>query len=319
MRVLVILACVVFCSGSSSAIAADSYPRGPIKILVGFAAGGPGDVPARYLAQQLGDALGSPVVIENKPGAASMLAVSALLSQPPDGQTLLLCTHYDAINTELYRSAKYKLSDLAPISMISKYYQVLAVADTLPVANMKEFVDYARAHPTELNYGALGPGSPQEIAARLLGKLAGIKMTGIMYRGAAPAVQEMMAGRLDLYFGPPQTIMPLYAAKRVKALGVAGPERMANAPEVPTLTEQELPIVQYGWLGLCAAKGTPTPIISRLNTEVKKVVASAGFRKLIEDTGSIALSTTPAELQNIIYETAKDNGAVIHEFNMQLD
>lgn len=310
---------VLACIGAVTANAADTYPSAPVKILVGFAAGGPGDVPARYLAQKLGDSLGTPFIIENKPGAASMIAVQALLSQPRNGQTLLLCTHYDPINTELYRSVKYKLSDLLPISLISKYYQVLAVSKSMPVETMAEFIAYAKARPTQLNYGALGGGSPQEIAARQLSKLAGISMTGIMYRGAAPAMQEMLAGRLDLYFGPPQTIMPLYEGKQVKVLAVAGPSRLANAPEVPTLTETGLPIIQYGWLGLCAASGTPQPIVDTLNKEVQKIVASPGWRKLIEDTGSIAISTTPAEHKKVIDETAADAGAVIKEYKMQID
>jgi tripartite-type tricarboxylate transporter receptor subunit TctC len=319
IRAVLKAAGVFVCLGALPAHAADPYPSGPVRILVGFAAGGPGDVPARYLAQKLGDALAAPFIIENKPGAASMLAVQALLSQPRDGKTLLLCTHYDAINTELYKSVKYSLSDLMPISLISKYYQVLAVSKSLPVETMKDFVAYAKTRPTELNYGALGGGSPQEIAARQLGKLAGISMTGIMFRGAAPAMQEMLAGRLDLYFGPPQTIMPLYEGKQVKVLAVAGPNRLANAPEVPTLTETGLPIIQYGWLGLCAASGTPQPIVDVLNKEIQTIVASPGWRKLIEDTGSIAISTTPADHQKVIDETAADAGAVIKEYKMQID
>ena len=257
---------------------ADDYPTGPIRLLVGFPAGGAGDVPARFLADKLGNALGKTVYVENKPGAASMLAVAALLAQPHDGYTLLECSHYDAINTRLYKNVKFQLNDFAPISVFSKYYQVVAVSKTLPVGSMKELIAYAKAHPGQLNYGALGPGSTQELAARQLGKLAGIQMTAIMYKGAAPAVQELMAGRIDLFIGPSITVMPLYAAKEVKVLAVSAPNRLATAPEIPTLIESGLPIVESGFLAVCAASGTPQPIVDRLNREIRAIVATDGFR-----------------------------------------
>jgi tripartite-type tricarboxylate transporter receptor subunit TctC len=303
----------------SQPIAASLFPSRPVKILVGFAAGGPADLPARYLAEQLGESLSEPVIVENKPGAASMLAVEALLSQPADGHTLLLCTHYDAINTVLYKSVKYRLDELAPISLLSKYYQVVAVSKKLPVASMTQFIEYAKAHPGQLNYGTLGPGSTQAITAQQLQQLGGIEMTGITYGGAAPAIQELIAGRIDLFVGPPLTVMPQYQAGLVKALGVTAPERMASDPNLPTLTELGLPIVDGGWLGVCTASGVPRPVIDLLNRDLVAIVNADGFRKLIDKTGSIAGSSTPEQLGEIIHDTATARGELIRKFGMQID
>jgi tripartite-type tricarboxylate transporter receptor subunit TctC len=301
------------------AIGADGYPTGPIRFLVGFPAGGPGDVGARFLAAKLGDALGKTVYVENKPGAAGMLGEAALLAQPRDGQTIVECTQYDAINTVLYKSVKFQLADLAPISLISKYYQVVAVPKTLPVDSTKELIAYAKAQPGKLNYGALGPGSTQELGARQLEKLAGIQMTGIMYKGAAPAMQELMAGRLDLFIGPSITVMPLYAAKEIKVLAVAAPARLANAPEVPTLIESGLPLISTGFLAVCAAAATPQPIIERLGREIRAIVATDSYRSFVENSGSIAESSTPDELRSLLEQTKADAGALIDEFKLQID
>lgn len=298
---------------------AQNFPNRPIKILVGFPAGGPADVAARFVTQQLGEALSTSVFVENRPGAASMLAVQTLLQQERDGHTLLLCTHYDPINTVLYKNVKFKLDDFAPVSLLAQYHPMIAIAKALPVDTMKDFVAYAKANPGKLNYGAIGAGSVQEISARQLEKLAGIKMTLINFRGAAPAMQEMVAGRLDLYVGPPSNVMPLYTSNQVKVLAVAAPRRLPNAPEIPTLIESGLSIVQSGWLGICAASGTPRPIVDQVNRELRKIVSTDRFRSLIEKSAQFAESTTPEGLAKIMQETASDAGAVVREFGMQIE
>ena len=163
--------------------AADTYPSRPIRLVVGFGAGGPTDIPARFIADRLGAALGQPVVVENKPAAGGIVATRDVLAQPRDGYTLLLCTHFDATNIAVYRNAGYKLGDIAPISLIAKYYYGLALANAVPADDFKSFVAYAKAHPGEVTYATVGAGSAQEIMARQLEKLTGVTLNRIPFRG----------------------------------------------------------------------------------------------------------------------------------------
>src|SRR3989454_2102021 len=224
-------------AAGAAASAQEIYPARPIRLMVGFGAGGPTDIPARFIAEKLGEALGQRVIVENKPAAAGMIATSDALSQPRDGYTLLLCTHFEPINTALYRNAQFKLSDIAPVSLIAKYYYGLALANAVPAADFDAFVQYAKAHPGEVNYATIGAGSAQEILARQLEKLTGITMNRIPFRTGPQVVQELVAGRVDFYVSPTLAIAPQYEGKLLKVLAVSGPERLKTMPEVPTLKE----------------------------------------------------------------------------------
>jgi tripartite-type tricarboxylate transporter receptor subunit TctC len=252
----------------TTAVAAD-YPSKIIRLVVGFAAGGPTDIPARFVAEKLGERLGQRVLVENKPAAAGMLATREVLSQPKDGYTLLLCTHFEPINTASYRNVGFKLADIAPISLIAKYYYALALSSLSPAHDFTSFVQYAKAHPGEISYAVIGAGSAQEILARQLEKLAAITMNRIPFRGGPQVVQELVAGRVDLYVSPTLAIMPQYQSGQLELLAVSAPTRLPNAPHVPTLKEAGLDYVRFGWLGICAAEGTPQPIIDRLNREMR--------------------------------------------------
>jgi tripartite-type tricarboxylate transporter receptor subunit TctC len=231
---------------------AQPYPDKPLRLVVGFSAGGPTDLPARFLAERLGTALGQRVVVENRPGAAGQIATQDVLSKPRDGYNLLLCTHFEAINLAVYRNAPYKLADLAPITQISRYYYGVIAANDVPAPDWDAFVAYAKKNPGRLNYGMLGKGSAQHILALELSKLAGIEMTGIPYKGGADALNEVIAGRIQVYMSPTLAVIPPYKAGRVRLLAVSSAERLAAAPEIPTLAEKGLPFVRFGWLGVCA-------------------------------------------------------------------
>src|ERR1700749_2579522 len=188
-RVLACLAGPIVAGFIHPALAADTYPNRPIRLIVGFAAGGPTDIPARFIADRLGNALGQPVVVENRPAAGGIVATRDVLAQPRDGYTLLLCTHFDATNTAVYRNAGYKLGDIAPVSLIVKYYYGLALANAIPADDLASFLAYAKAHPGEVTYATVGSGSAQEIIARELGKLSGVTMNRIPFRGGLQIVQ----------------------------------------------------------------------------------------------------------------------------------
>ena len=201
--------------------------------------------------------LGQRVIVENKPAAAGMLATRDVLAQPKDGYNLLLCTHFESINRAVYRNAQFELSDLAPISLISKYYYGLALANAVPATDLAGFIAYAKAHPGAISYGTIGTGSAQEIFARQLERLAGITMNRVPYRGGAQAMQDLLPGRLQFFVSPMLSIIPHANDGTLKILGVSSAERLAAAPNVPTLREQGIDFVRFGWLGICAAAGTP--------------------------------------------------------------
>ena len=303
----------------ASAASAQDFPNKTIRIVVGFPAGGPSDVPARIIAEKL-RVLGQPVIVENKTGAAGMIALNDVLAQPRDGHTLLLCSYIDAINPLLYKKVAYKLDDIAPVSLIQKAYYAFTISNALPVNDLKGFIAHAKTKPGALNYGKVGSGSVTELLARQLEKVAGISMTGVTFRGTGPAVQEIAAGRLDFMVGPLAVTIPLHEAKKVKIIGMTSPERLPVAPDVPTLKEQGTDIVNYGWWGVCAASGTPRPILETLNKHVAAAVASPDFKSVIEKTGVIPLSSSIDEFAAIIADTAKEAGVMIKELGIeQLD
>jgi tripartite-type tricarboxylate transporter receptor subunit TctC len=301
-----------FAAAACAASAAD-YPVRPIRLVVGFAAGGPTDIPARFVAEKLGERLGQRIVVENKPAAAGMIATRDVLSQPKDGYNLLLCTHFDAINTAVYKEAGYRLSEIAPVSLIAKYYYGLALSPAIPAQDFASFIEYAKARPGEVSYAVIGAGSAQEILARQLEKLAGITMNRIPFRGGPQVVQELVAGRVDFYVAPTLAVMPQYESGQLKLLAVTAPTRLDNAPQIPTLNEVGIDYVRFGWLGVCAAGGTPQPIIDRLNRDIVSVVAAADYKNIIEGAGSIAVSSTPEELREVITQTRDDAVATIQQ------
>jgi len=302
-----------------AAKADEVYPSHPIRLLVGFGAGGPTDIPARFIADKLSEALGQRVVVENKPAAAGIMATRDVLAQPADGYTLLLCTHFDPINVAMYRNVGFALSDLAPISLIAEYYYGLALANTVAADSFESFVAYAKAHPGDVTYATIGAGSAQEIMARQLQKAAGITMNRIPFRGGPQVVQELVAGRVDFYVSPTLAIVPQYQAKQLKILATTSPERMKGLPEIPTLREKGFDFVRFGWLGICAAAGTPEPIIKTLHDHIVPIVAAADYHAMIENGGSIAISSTPQELGAVIKKTSDDVAASVQEFGMQQD
>jgi tripartite-type tricarboxylate transporter receptor subunit TctC len=304
-------------AGVATAAAAAEYPSRTIRLVVGFPPGGPTDIPARFIADRLGDRLGQRVLVENKPAAAGMLATREVVAQPKDGHTLLLCTHFESINAAFYRNAGFKLGEIAPISLIAEYYYGLALAHSIPPRDFASFVQYAKSHPGEVTYGVIGAGSAQEILARQLEKLAGITMNRIPFRGGPQVIQEMVAGRLDFYFAPMLAVMPQYQSGELKLLAVSAPARLPSAPQVPTLKEAGLDYVRFGWLGICAAEGTPQPIIDRLNREIAPIVAMPEYRALLENSGEIAISSTPGELAQVIKQTFDDATATILDFKLQ--
>lgn len=317
MRIGGIIAAAIFLSSAVPA-AAQTYPARPVKLVVGFLAGGPTDIPARFIADRLSTRLGQKVYVENKPGAGGMIALNDVLAQPADGYSLSFCTYFDAINTLLYKNVSYKLADIAPITLVSKYYYLMALAKSVPVDTFKEFVSYAKAHPGDILYGTVGAGSTQELVAHELEKTAGIRMTKVPFKGANQITQEMLAGRVHFQVGPPIAIGPFYQSGKLKVLATTSPQRLKSFPDIPALTELGYPLTPYGWLGVCAKAGTPKPIVDLLNRHIVSIVQSDEYQRFLEKAGNIPVSDTPEEFGKVIADTVNDAAPFIREFHMQI-
>jgi tripartite-type tricarboxylate transporter receptor subunit TctC len=298
---------------------AQSYATRTVRLVVGFGAGGPTDIPARFIADKLGTLLKQRVIVENKPGAAGMLATRDAISQPADGHTLLLCTHFESINTAAYRNPQFKLEQLAPISLVSKYYYGIAMTNALPATDLDGFIAHAKANPGTLSYATLGQASAQEIFVRQLERLAGISLNRVPFRTGPQIMPDLIAGRVHIYVSPTLAVLPLHNSKELKVIATTSPERLASAKDIPTLTEKKIPYVRFGWLGICAREGTPQPIISELHRHLSTIVASPEYRALIEKGGSIPESSTPAELGKVIVQTREEVASTIQEFGLHQD
>jgi tripartite-type tricarboxylate transporter receptor subunit TctC len=303
---------------TQASFGAAPYPTHPIRLVVGFLAGGPTDIPARFIADRLSSQLGQKVYVENKPGAGGMIALNDVLAQPRDGYNLSFCTYFDAMNTLLYKNVSYKLSDIAPVTMVSKYYYLMALAKSVPVDTFAQFVAYAKAHPGDILYGTVGAGSTQELVAHELEKTAGIAMTKVPFKGANEITQDMLAGRVHFQVGPPIAIGPYYKSGQLKVLAATSPQRLKSFPEVPTLTELGYPLTPYGWLGVCAGSGTPEPIVDLLNRHIVSITQSDEYRQFMEKTGNIPAAMTPEQFGRAIAQTAADAAPTIREFHMQI-
>ncbi len=300
------------------ALAQEAWPTRPVRMIVGFPAGGPTDIPARIVADRIRTRISQPLVVENRSGAGGRIALDHVMTQPRDGHTLLVCTYIDALNT-LGTTRPYPLSDLAPIAQITRAYYALVVPNDLPVRTAPEFVALARQRAEGMAFGHVGGASMPNLVARIFEGLTRISMVEVPYRGTPPVLQDLIAGRLQLFVGPLVNTMPLAQAGQVRAIGMTSPERLAVAPDVPTLREQGIDLVAYGWLGICGAAGIPPAVVAQVNRLVVEAVASPEYRAAVEGTGAGAVSSSPEELGQLMQATVAQYRDVIRGFNIPLD
>lgn len=282
--------------------AAQAYPAKPITLLVPYGPGGPADIAARLVAEIVGRPLGQRIVIDNKPGAATRLAALQVVRAPKDGYTLFECTSSTMLAAALARNAGFTIEDFAPISLIARNPFVMSVPADLPPKTAREFVDYAKSRPGQLNFGSLGAGSAEEIMGRWFAHMTGLQLVPVPYKGGlVAALQDLMAGRIQLMFDAIGNSAPHHLGGRIRILGVATPDRVDILPDVPTLTEQGIPLVNGTWLAICAPAGTPAPILERLGREIAAAVASEEYRSKIRALGTVpASSASPAEFAAFI-------------------
>lgn len=279
---------------------AQSFPTRPLKILVGFAPGGPADALARIAAQILAEGLGKPVVVENRPGAGGTIATSAAAKATPDGYTLLATATSDVINPLVNKQVRYNIeTDFAPIALVASAPNVLVVHPSIPVRSTQELVEYGRAHPGTLNYGSAGFGTVSHLAGALVAEAAHGQFVHVPYKGTAAAQADLLSGRLQFMFDSIISALANAKAGKVKALAVTSPERWHSAPELPTMAESGFPgFNMTAWFGLLAPAGTPAPIVSRISEVLSKGLQSIEVRDRIAAIGAEAGRMTPANSAN---------------------
>ncbi len=264
---------------------AQSWPNGPIRLVVPYAAGGPADLTARSIGAKLGEALGVPVVIESRDGAGGNIGTALVARAAPDGQTLLLGTNGPlVVNPSLMASVPFDpVADFAPITYLADVPLYLAVPATLPAATLAQLLAIAKATPGSVSYASSGIGSGGHLAGALLAQMAGVALTHVAYRGAAPATTDLVGGRVQMLFVGLPVVRPHVQAGRLRLLAVATKRRTSNAPEVPTVAEAAaLPGFSIAsWYGLLAPAGTPRPIIERLHAEATRALAAPDVRELL--------------------------------------
>jgi tripartite-type tricarboxylate transporter receptor subunit TctC len=280
----------------SSVASAQAYPARPIRILVGFPAGGTPDILARIIGQWLQDRLGQPVVVEDRPGASSNIATEAVVRSPPDGYTLLSVASPNAINAAVYDKLNYNfLRDIAPIASITRLPDIMVVNPEFPAKTVPEFIAYAKANPGKIAMASAGNGTSGHVAGELFKMIAGVDLLHVPYRGGPPAVTYLLAGRVQVLFDVVTNSLEQIKAGKLRALAVTTLERCAALPDVPTMAEFVPNYEASYWTGLGAPKDTPAEIIQKLNTEINAALADAKIKTRIADLGGTVLSLSSAD------------------------
>lgn len=253
--------------------AQEAWPSRPVKILVPFPPGGSVDPLARVISRRLQEALGQPVIIENRPGGNTIVATDATAKSPPDGYTLLM-TATSHVTTPLLSQAPFDpIRDFAPVASLSSSDMILVVHPAVPANSLAELIKLAKDKPGALNYGSAGTGNPNHLAGELFDMMAGVKTTHIPYKGGAPAIIDLVGGQVQMAYGSPIIVLPHIRSGRLRAIAVTSPARMAALPQVPTMAEAGLPGYSVRiWYGVLAPAGTPKPVVARLGSEIAKIM-----------------------------------------------
>ncbi len=287
------LACVAIALlAAALPAAAQEYPTRPVRIVVPFAPGGSADVYGRYIAQRLQESLGQTFIVDNRPGAGSVIGTDAVAKSAPDGYTLLLMSNTHTVNESLIPNKPFQLMrDFAPIAPLNFSDLVLVSRSGLPEQTLADLIRSAKRKPGQLSYASSGPGTPYHMAGELFKVMAGISATHIPYKGSAGARTDVLGGQIDLMFDAIPTMSEHIKSGKVRALGVTGKSRSSTLPDVPTIAEAGVPGYEATiWLGLLAPKGTPPAIVNRLNAEVAKITGSAATRAEWTRQGTTAMT-----------------------------
>jgi len=318
--------CMLLALGLASTAAftpalAQSYPAKPVRIVVPFAAGGPADVYARFMAQRLQDALGQTFVVDNRPGAGSVIGTDAVAKSAPDGYTLLLMSNAHTVNETLIANKPFQLMrDFVAVAPINYSDLVLVATPALPDSTLKALIADAKARPGKLNYASSGPGTPYHMAGELFKSMAGVYLVHIPYRGSSGARTDVIGGQVDVMFDAVTTMAEQVKAGKVKALATTGKQRSEVLPDVPTLHEAGVPGYEATiWLGLMAPRGTPKAVVDRLNEAVSKIVGQAEIKQLWGKQGATPMVMSPEAFDKYAREDIAKWAGVIKTAHITVD
>jgi tripartite-type tricarboxylate transporter receptor subunit TctC len=289
----------------AGSVQAQSYPNRPIRVIVPQPPGGGFDLVARTLAEPLSRVMGNPVVVENRPGGGTIVGTEAVAKAEPDGYTILLGANANlAFNPGLYAKLPYDpRADFVPVGLATFNSYTLVARSDLPFNSLKEIVEHARANPGKLTYASAGNGTGQHITAAVTFHRAGVTLTHVPYKGAGPAYQDLMPGRVDLFFDNSATAQPHIDGGRVKAIAVSSVERLAALPNVPTVRENGVDFENEAWIGYFVRSGTPAPVVARLRADFDKVLAMPEISANLQKRGYRTVRLSPKETEALV---AKD-------------
>jgi len=314
-----LLACVL-ALGSATALA-QAWPSRPVRIIVPFAAGGPADNYARFLAQRLQEALGQPFLVDDRPGAGSVIGTDAAAKSPADGYTLLLMSNTHTVNETLLANKPFVLMrDFVAVAPINYSDLVLVAHPSLQANSIKELLKLAKAQPGKINYASSGPGTPYHMAGELFKSMSGVYLVHIPYRGSSGARTDVMGGQVDLMFDAVTTMAEVVKAGKVKALATTGLQRSSVLPDVPTVSEAGVPNYEATiWLGLLAPKGTPPAVVQRLNEAVSKIASEPDVKAAWGKQGATPMVMTPAAFDKYIQADIAKWAGVIKSAHIKAD
>ena len=291
---------------------AQAYPTRPVRLIVGFAAGGPADISARLIGQWLSERLGQTFIIENWPGAGGNLATEMVVRARPDGYTLLEASSTNAWNTTLYRNLSFDfIRDIAPVASLCRYAGVMVVNQSVPADTVPEFIAYAKANPGKMSMGSGGAGAPSHLYGELFKKLTGVDLVHVPFRGGGPAVIALLGGQVQVFFGTVSGSIDHIRAGKLRPLGVTTGTRMDVLPHVPSVSDFVPGYEASGWECVCAPKDTPAEIIDTLNKEINAALVDATFKSRLANLGVEAFASSPAELGRFIVDYTEKWSKVI--------
>ncbi|MBI2959450.1 MAG: tripartite tricarboxylate transporter substrate binding protein [Betaproteobacteria bacterium] len=298
IKIAKVLAALLIAGFLSTALAQD---KRPLRIIIAFPAGGSSDAMARTLADRLGPTLGQPVIVEAKPGASGLIASKYVLSQPPDGRTLLLTSPtITIIQPRITKIDFDPIAEFAPVSNVGGNPLVLGIRTSLPARDLKEFVEYARGRQGKLNYASGGTGTSTHLVAALFFRRAGIELLHVPYKGGAPAMQDLLGGHVDAYFGNPADFVGQEVGAKVRAIGVSGERRLPELPGAPPIGESYPGFRLVTWQGLVARSGTPAAEIERISRAVQQVSREPDYIQRLAKFGFDPIGDTPAQFAETI-------------------
>jgi tripartite-type tricarboxylate transporter receptor subunit TctC len=311
-KVLCLAACACAFQEALRTAWAQDYPARPVRIMVGFAPGGSADIIARLMAQWLSERLGQQFIVENRAGAGTNIATEAVARAAADGYTLLLVTASNFINATLYEKLNFNfIRDIAPVVLLAREPNVMVVHPSVPANTVPEFIAFARANPGKITMASGGNGAPSHVTGELFKIEAGVNLVHVPYRGAGPALSDLLGGQVQLYFAPMSAAVEYVRAGQLRALAVTAATRSEALPNIPTVSEFVPAFEASQWYGIGAPRNSPDEIVARLNTEMNAVVSLPMVKARLADLGETALGGSPTEFGRLIAEETVKWGRVV--------